>query len=492
MTTGATAETSWMGAFSPLAFTEVLKRVAQESRSGELRIVSGNWIKTIGVDAGAVRSATSNMRQDRLGESMLSHESISGSDFKVASEKMAHEGCRFGEALVEMGRLDRKQLQRELAVQIQRIVLSLFRVSEGLYSFEEAEPSDERAAFSLPVPPLLLKGLRRIDDGRILLEAMPPADATVRLATTPLFPIDGHRLPTLERSILHKAREGVTIGSLVRNQGLPRRQALRSCYGLLTLGLLEVAPETEADPAASAAPQPGPSDDSTREMIEGRFEQQDALADEDLLGVPRDASQDELDHAYKQASEEWVRIRSRTQETGLAEKIDAIEFRLAAAYHQLLVERDRSAGGSVVGGEATEDTTSGPREARIVQLVRDAKLHLQVEDCNGAMSLLHELVALEPANASYQVMLGQAMMLHPTLDKGAEEHFMQALELEPDNADVRVALGRYLQRVKQTARAAAEFTRALDIDPEHEDARRYLESTNEPTKMKRFMTKLFG
>ena len=162
--TSVATESGWMGAFSPVAFTNVLKRVADEGRSGELQIVSGNWIKTIRVDDGAVRFAKSNMRQDRLGESMLAHECISRGDYRLASERMTNDGCRFGEALLKMGRLNRKQLHRELGVQVQRIVLSLFRVPEGLYSFEEAETNDTRLPFSLSVPSLLLKGLRRIDD----------------------------------------------------------------------------------------------------------------------------------------------------------------------------------------------------------------------------------------------------------------------------------------------------------------------------------------
>ncbi len=481
----ASTQADWTGAFSPLAFTDVLKRVAKEQSSGELQIVSGNWIKTIVVDKGAVRAASSNMRQDRLGESMLSHDFISSNDFKAASERMANDGCRFGEALVQMGRLNPKQLQRELAVQVQRIVLSLFRVSEGLYRFEASEGTPEKATFSLPVPPLVLKGLRRIDDGRLLLGALPPTDTRVRVSATPAFPVDRTRLASFERALLDKAEDGATVGDLVRNANVPRRTALRSCYGLLTLGILEI--ETEAAPVEAP---PATTKEPARETIESRYEQLDALAEEDLLGVQCDASEQDLKAAYKRLSAEWSGIREQTHETELLEKIDAIEFRFAAAYHQLLVERDRTT--EELGANPDPTAADPARDARVEQLVRDAKLHLQVEDCNGALSLLHELVALEPSNPYFQVMLGQAMVLHPTLDKSAEEHFLQAVELSPEDAEVRVTLGRYYQSMKQNARATAEFSRALDIDPEHEEAKRYLDATGKPTGVKGLFSKLFG
>ncbi len=402
-----------MGAFSPVAFTNVLKRVADEGRSGELQIVSGNWIKTIRVDDGAVRFAKSNMRQDRLGESMLAHECISKGDYRLASERMTNDRCRFGEALLKMGRLNRKQLHRELGVQVQRIVLSLFRLSEGLYSFEEAETAgtnDTRLPFSLSVPPLLLKGLRRVDDGRLILSALPPADTIVRMAERPAYNFDLSKLAQLERNVLEKAGGGATIGSIVRDASLERSAALRACYALLTLGLLEIADAGE-DVEQERAPEP----------VEAELVQEAAPEEEE------------------------------------------------------------------------EDAADGvARRNRIEQFERDAKLHLHVKEWDGAISLLHELVALAPANASYQLMLGQAMQFHPTLEKTAEEHFLQAVTLAPNDAHAHVALGRYYQRTKKHARAITELERALKIDPRNEDATRYLEKGHQPTRMTKLFKKIFG
>ncbi len=414
--TSVATESSWMGAFSPVAFTNVLKRVADEGRSGELQIVSGNWIKTIRVDDGAVRFAKSNMRQDRLGESMLAHECISKGDYRLASERMTNDSCRFGEALLKMGRLNRKQLHRELGVQVQRIVLSLFRTSEGLYSFEEAETAgtnDTRLPFSLSVPPLLLKGLRRVDDGRLILSALPPADTVVRMAERPAYNFDLSKLARLERNVLEKAGGGVTIGSIVRDASLERSAALRACYALLTLGLLEIADAGE-DVKQERAPEP---------------------VEADLVLVPESLPEEEEE----------------------------------------------------------EDAADGiARMNRIEQLERDAKLHLHVKEWDGAIPLLHELVALAPANASYQLMLGQAMQFHPTLEKTAEEHFLQAVTLAPNDAHAHVALGRYYQRTKKHARAITELERALKIDPGNEDATRYLEKGHQPTRMTKLFKKIFG
>ena len=89
MMSATAAKTGWMGTFSPVTFSHLLKQVADESRSGAFQIVSGNRIKTVHVDKGAISFATSNVRNDRLGESMLAHDSISTTDYKVASQRNA-------------------------------------------------------------------------------------------------------------------------------------------------------------------------------------------------------------------------------------------------------------------------------------------------------------------------------------------------------------------------------------------------------------------
>ena len=430
--TSVATESSWMGSFSPVAFTNILKRVADERRSGELQIVSGNWIKTIRVDDGAVRFAKSNMRQDRLGESMLAHECISKNDLRLASERMGKDRCRFGEALLKMGRLNRKQLYRELGLQVQRIVLSLFRVPEGLYSFEETETAainDTRLPFSLSVPPLLLKGLRRVNDGRLILTALPPADTVVRMAERPTYNFDLSKLAPLERSVLEKAGAGATISAIVRDASLERSAALRACYALLTLGLLEIA------------------DDKKSERAHAEI-------------VPQEPAEAELVQEVAEEAE--------------------------------IVHEDPAQGGLAKEASPEEDADGVARPNRIEQLERDAKMHLQVKEWDGAISLLHELVAFAPANATYQLMLGQAMQCHPSLEKTAEEHFLQAVTLAPDDAPAHVALGRYYQRAKMPARAITELERALRIDPGNEDAARYLEEFRQPTRMSKLFTKIFG
>jgi len=217
-----------VGTFSPVVLTRILKRTADEARSGALQVVSGPSAKTVHFEHGSIRFAASNIRKDRLGESMLAHKFISSQDYERAVVKMKNDRCRFGEALVSLGRLTEREVHTELAIQVQRIVLSLFRIPEGTYSYDDS--SDDAAVasalpFGLPVPPLMLKGLRAIDDGKLILSVLPPASTRVRVSPAPPKGVPMNKLSDGERSILQIAGEGTEIGDIVRRSELGQSAA---------------------------------------------------------------------------------------------------------------------------------------------------------------------------------------------------------------------------------------------------------------------------
>jgi Domain of unknown function (DUF4388) len=489
-----------VGAYSPVVFTEILKRTADEERSGALHVVSGPSVKTIHFQDGSVRFAASNIRRDRLGESMLAHEFISKVDYELASEKMKAERCRFGEALLQLGRLTEKDLKRELAIQVQRIVLSLFRIPGGTYSYEEADsPANAVLGFGLSVPPLLLKGLRVIEDGKLILSSLPPADTRVRVTPRPPYKIDLRKLSAAERMVLEIAGDGAEVGEIIRQCDLGRSAAFRSCFVLLALKLLELV-EDDTLPGTSNEAVP---DEACRDLILEQFERLSVVSEADLLGVRHDATVDDLEDAYQELKAEWGEVRRRTHDQSLLEKLTAIEFRLAAAFTQLRVEREEEGERELErrdepASTATEGKLVEPvpqdfaRQERIVRIERDARLHLQVKDWSGAVPLLHELIALDPRRAELQAMLGSAMQHVPTLSKNAEQHFLEAVNLAPDDVYFRVDLARYYVATRSQSRALAEIQTVLSLDPTNEEASKLMRAMRSPTRMEKLFKKVFG
>jgi tetratricopeptide (TPR) repeat protein len=134
------------------------------------------------------------------------------------------------------------------------------------------------------------------------------------------------------------------------------------------------------------------------------------------------------------------------------------------------------------------------RVERVRQLNRDVKLHFQVRDWEHAVSLLYELVELEPREAVHHGMLARAMARHPVMRKDAERHFIEALRLAPQNADLHFSLGLYYKSFAMHARAQTEFRTALRIRPQHEGAKKHLSTGGRAGKdpLKDMFKKIFG
>ena len=69
---------------------------------------------------------------------------------------------------------------------------------------------------------------------------------------------------------------------------------------------------------------------------------------------------------------------------------------------------------------------------------------------------------------AYCVRLAIAMASYPRTAKQAEREFLEALRLEPDNADLHYQFGMYYKVMKQRARALAELETAVRLNaPRH-------------------------
>jgi tetratricopeptide (TPR) repeat protein len=159
--------------------------------------------------------------------------------------------------------------------------------------------------------------------------------------------------------------------------------------------------------------------------------------------------------------------------------VDEIQKRLARAKAELLESKAPTSEDTqpvrVARTKATKETTE-----ELKRLLREIKLRKMVEDDEGTISLLYEVVALEPESAKYEAMLAQALASHPVMKNKAERHFRRALSLDPQNAEAHYLLGRYYQSFDMRSRALAEFKAALAIDPRLAQARSALVELKAP------------
>ena len=130
--------------------------------------------------------------------------------------------------------------------------------------------------------------------------------------------------------------------------------------------------------------------------------------------------------------------------------------------------------------------------AQIEHLMMEAEVRMTVSDYANAVKVYERLVELAPKVGAFRARLAIAMACYPRTSKHAERQFMEALRLDPDNADIHYQFGLYYKAMKQRQRAVAEMGTAVRLNPRHKAARQELETLSPKDSALTSLKKLFS
>src|SRR5215468_605359 len=306
---------------TPIA--ETIRLLSAKEKSGDLQVRSAKVVKTLFFDHGRLVFAASNLKKDRLGEALVALGRITDEQFREISALMkADRKRRFGEALVQSGLMDKKELGGSVARQVRRIAMSLFEFTEGAASFEErrcAIPLDYMV--SLSIHRLLHDGIRAMPSRELVMAGLGNLDRPVVLAPIPPFPFEKKRTAE-EKEILDGAQKKVTVRRLAWAAGGLAFSRLRAVYALLAAGILQEADgkQAKAQPAvqmetgtfllSALQRQPDPSgQDAIRQEIQDELERSAHLDREAWLRVASSAPREQLLKALEEKMERYHALR---------------------------------------------------------------------------------------------------------------------------------------------------------------------------------------
>lgn len=529
--------------------SEVFARLSRERRSGDLQIRSRKIVKTIFFDHGRVVFAASNMKKDRLGEALVALGRITDDEFSraVSFMKEGEKRRRFGEALVRAGVMDKDELGRSVARQVKRIVLSLFEFTDGATSFEErpcAIPLEYMV--SLSVHRLLYVGIKTMKSRELILEGLGELDRYVSLAPVPPFRFGVKKCSAEELEIMEQAKGRVTLRRLCWAPGGLSLSRLRVTYALLASGVLQEASadaqpvlqmETSTFLLSALRKRPDPSArEAIRLEVQQELERSARLDREAWLRVSRSAPRDELAKALEEKMEHY---HSLLDAAGDDEQLKTdIEVVLGRASSMLRLARqatpapvatvvERAAvapaaparppdtppveaarpepaatpapptvaetpppppSASAAAPPSSSDATSS---MQIEHLLMEGEVRMTVSDYANAYRTYAKLVDLAPNNPNYRIKLAIAMAFYPTTAKQAEREFLEAVRLEPHNADIHYQFGLYYKAMRVRSRAITEMQTAVRLNPRHKQARQELEAMSPKDSALTSLKKLF-
>lgn len=234
----------YVGSLADMPVPVVLKKIYDYRVPGVLTFQHGPAIKKIYVKDGRIIFASSNQKDDRLGEFLLRRGVIDEAIFQEASRRLRmNPDKRLGRILVEMGVLTPHQLFQAVQDQILAIVSSVFAWEEGVVHFVVGPSKDEELIqLHLPIPRAIVMGSRWLPNPQRCIEALGGPDGYVEMA--PQLRLEVHVLGLLpdERRLLPLLDGTRTLQTVLDQSPIESDMAVRLLYGLYVLERIRIIP----------------------------------------------------------------------------------------------------------------------------------------------------------------------------------------------------------------------------------------------------------
>jgi hypothetical protein len=232
---------------------DVINFIHGNQWSGQLAIVEGLVRKTLFFRRGDVRTAASNVPEDRLGAILYKFGVVSELDLEGAlKDKTA--ASRIGQILVDKGLLSAHDLYTYVRKQVEEIFFSVLQLRAGsFYFYRTDEDHGPVSQLMLPAKQLLFDGVRRIDEMGYFREKLPSPTMVLQRR----YPGPSQKLDAREEKVLGLVDGARDLGAIARLSHLGEFDATKVLYQLLQSGFIEQ--KTNQPAIALAQSRPGDS-----------------------------------------------------------------------------------------------------------------------------------------------------------------------------------------------------------------------------------------
>lgn len=224
------------GAVGKVLMADVFSLIHACRKTGILHISLSeeDATKSVYFKDGEIVFASSSLKEDRLGPSLLRAGKISPDQIEEASRELAP-GKKIGKVLVSKGFITPKELWMGVRRQVEEIVSGLFRYSRGTFMFFEGRLDQENiVSVFIRTLTVMMEAIRKVREWPRVKERLP--DGSVVLVKRALVP-QTDLLPQ-EQSLLAMVDGVRTVGQICADGGMNESESYTTLYHLLQAGVL--------------------------------------------------------------------------------------------------------------------------------------------------------------------------------------------------------------------------------------------------------------
>jgi hypothetical protein len=249
------------GPLRELGIHDVFQLLDLSRKTGTLAVMSElrDNEGTVNFQNGRVVAAAIKSNPHRLGEQLMRSGRVTQTQITAASATQLErgDGRRLGEILLEMGAITRRELERQVRIQIEAVVFELLSWREGFFRFEEG-PMQGDPMVEISTEALLMEGARRIDEWSRISDRVPTLLAIPRLTTlqndthAPMLDL----LPS-EWEVLTMIDGALDLHAIAAKLARTEFDTAKVVYGLVSTGVVELTvPASAAERVAARTPTP--------------------------------------------------------------------------------------------------------------------------------------------------------------------------------------------------------------------------------------------
>lgn len=252
------------GPLKELGIQDVLQMLDLSQKTGVLTVRSQRMMDeaVVHVVRGELAFASRRRSMRLLGQQLLRAGKLTEPELERALDLQRKDPKqRLGAILLEMGSVDRTELDRQLRFQIEETIYDLLAWNEGYFRFEETDETPE-GPIRVRVDSLLMEGARRLDEWTRLESRIPSPDCVPEL--TPPGEADGViDLRPEEWEVLGQVDGERDLRLIASDLGRSAFDLAKIVYGLASMSLVRIRDQ----PATVGDPGMGPEIDELHQLL---------------------------------------------------------------------------------------------------------------------------------------------------------------------------------------------------------------------------------
>lgn len=226
----------WEGSLSKMDVARVFSGVARQQLSGRFELQNGNEVRTLWFDRGNVINANSNYPLESYVTWLVSQGIIAAQDADQYPALGMPEGPQM---LVNLNLVTAQELHGYRKAYVEYVILSCFDWNQGKFLFNPVAEFGVEPLVSLPLPPMILRGVR-INYDTVYLQTKLSELGTVPQWFANQSPDEVLPLIGNDKRIVQKITGHDSLASIAQQLNLPEQELFPLLYVLVLLGYVRM------------------------------------------------------------------------------------------------------------------------------------------------------------------------------------------------------------------------------------------------------------